>query len=118
MVKWNNLESVEQLEIIRSKSDTKPQLIFKHSTRCNISSMAKGRLERELPKFELAPEVHYLDLLKFRSLSNLIANSYGIEHQSPQALLIYKRNCIYNESHGVISVDEIMNLLKLPESKN
>ena len=32
-----NLESVDQLEIIKSSSFKTPQLIFKHSTRCSIS---------------------------------------------------------------------------------
>ena len=50
---------------------------------------------------------YLLDLIKYRSLSNKIASDFGIEHQSPQVLVIDKGKCIYNESHSGIVFDEI-----------
>ena len=40
---WIPLDSINQLEIIAEKSKTKPQLIFKHSTRCGISRMVMNQ---------------------------------------------------------------------------
>jgi len=104
-VNWIELNEEAQLEQIKEKSKAVPQLIFKHSTRCSISTMAKARLERGA-----APEnvdFYYLDLIKYRNISNLVANVFNIEHESPQVLLIRDENCVYNESHSGISMLDI-----------
>jgi bacillithiol system protein YtxJ len=41
---WIELSDLEQVDQIIQQSLLKPQLIFKHSTRCSISSMVKDRL--------------------------------------------------------------------------
>ena len=102
---WKLLTNEQELEEIRIRSTTNPQLIFKHSTRCSISSVAKSRLERGN-----APEgidFYYLDLLQYRPLSNKIESDYSVCHESPQVLLISNGECIYDESHNGISMDEI-----------
>jgi hypothetical protein len=45
-MEWIPLTDEAQLQEIVSKSNTKPQVIFKHSTRCSISSVAMQRLKR------------------------------------------------------------------------
>lgn len=108
---WNKLENIEQLVDIDVKSHEAPVLIFKHSTRCSISAAALSRLERTWQNEEMQEvQAYYLDLLSFRTLSNAIATHYGVEHQSPQVLLIKKGNCIYHESHMGIDYNEIKQL--------
>ncbi|MBS1743256.1 MAG: bacillithiol system redox-active protein YtxJ [Bacteroidetes bacterium] len=106
---WNNLTAENQLEEIKSKSVDVPQLIFKHSTRCATSSMAKSRLERAVAPGNI--EFYYLDLLKYRNISNKIENDFMVHHESPQVLLIRNGECIYDESHNGISMDEIIQQL-------
>lgn len=103
---WNDLTEEKQLSEIKALSMTQPVLVFKHSTRCSISSMAKSRLERSI-----SPEgvsFYHLDLIKYRSLSNRIAEVFGIPHESPQVLLIRNGACVYDESHNGISMEEII----------
>ncbi len=103
---WLPLTSIEQLEEIAILSNTIPQLIFKHSTRCSISIIAKNRLERSV-----APEnisFYYLDLLTYRKVSDYIADKFRITHQSPQVLLIKNGECIFEETHNAINMDEIV----------
>ncbi len=103
---WITLASEEQLEAIHQKSFEKPQLIFKHSTRCSISSVIKNRLyKNELPG---VIDFYYLDLIANRPVSNKIADQYGIEHESPQVLLIKDGKCIFNESHSAIYMEDIV----------
>ena len=102
---WINLTSEQELENIKVQSHNKPQVIFKHSTRCSISTMAKSRLERST-----APntaDFHYLDLIAYRSISNAIATTFDVEHASPQILIIKNGACIYDESHSAINMNEI-----------
>ena len=107
---WIAIKAAEQLEEIRIRSTRTPQLIFKHSTRCVISVMIKSRLERsEMPS---GVDFYYLDLLQYRPISNLIAESFNVHHQSPQILLIQNGECVYEESQNAISMDDIIEQIK------
>lgn len=102
---WTHLRSNEELEQLIYLSTQQPQVIFKHSTRCSISSVAKSRLEKAG-----APDnvnFHYLDLLSYRPLSNAVAEKFAVEHESPQILIIKDGKCVYTESHMGIDMDEI-----------
>ena len=102
---WINLTTEEQLDQIKVQSNTKPQIIFKHSTRCSISSMAKNRLEKSRQ-----PDIDFyiLDLIKYRSISNKIAEDFKVYHESPQILVIKNGECMYDESHSGIAMEEII----------
>ena len=108
MNNWTPLDTEAQLEAIKQESHERPVLIFKHSTRCSISSTAWARLERNWKKDEVGSvKPYYLDLLTFRSVSNKIAQEFDVEHESPQVLLISRGECVYNASHFDISFDSI-----------
>jgi bacillithiol system protein YtxJ len=102
---WISLQSESQLEDILQNSAHRPQVIFKHSTRCSTSALVKNRLERASEPQEI--EFYYLDLLNYRPISNKIAETFRVHHESPQVLIIRNGKCIYDESHLGISMDEI-----------
>lgn len=102
---WISLTTEEQLSQIKEKSATVPQVIFKHSTRCSISSMVLDRLERAAPP--QSTDFYYLDLIAHRNLSNKIAELFDVYHESPQVLIIKNGECVYDESHMGIRMDEI-----------
>ena len=102
---WISLTDEQQLEAIKAQSHEQPVVIFKHSTRCSISSMAKGRLERVSPPGHVL--FYYLDLIAYRALSNKIAEEFQVHHESPQVLLIRNGACVFDESHNGISMEEI-----------
>ena len=108
---WTKLENRDQLLSIDEESKDKMVLIFKHSTRCSISSTALDRLERNW-KEEDANKIkpYYLDLLAYRAISDEISSRYKIEHESPQVLLIQNGVCIYHASHLDIDLKKIMSL--------
>ncbi len=103
---WNLLQSADQLTQLIAQSASKPQLIFKHSTRCSISSMVLHRLERAGLNDQL--DWHLLDLIAHRQLSNHIAEHFDVWHESPQVLLIKQGECIFDESHMGIQMAEIV----------
>lgn len=103
---WKDLNNATQLAHIKEHSHTTPIIIFKHSTRCSISNMAKGRLERNFSPSEI--EFYYLDLLQHRNISAMIAEQFNVHHESPQVLLIKNGECVYDESHNGIDMQEIM----------
>lgn len=103
MNNWQHIQSLADLEQANQQSHSQSILIFKHSTRCSISSAALGRMQRGWDN-QTAP-VYYLDLIKHRDISNAIAQQYDIEHQSPQVLVIKDGKCIQHASHFDISPD-------------
>jgi bacillithiol system protein YtxJ len=108
-MKWTSLADIAQLDAIDRESATGKVMIFKHSTRCSTSSTAKARVERNWKEEnEKVLHPYYLDLLAHRAISNAIAERYGVEHESPQVLIISKGKCIFSQSHLDISVDEMM----------
>lgn len=107
---WHTINDETQLEEIKQKSFDHPVLVFKHSTTCSISSASLSRIERAWDTEQAKSiEPFYLDLIRFRSISNKIASDFDIKHQSPQVLLIQNGACTYEASHFDIRFDEIVN---------
>lgn len=104
-MKWIDLTSEGQLAEIKEESKKQPIVIFKHSTRCSISLMVKSRLERENNNEQLP--FYYLDLIRYRGISNKIADDFHVYHESPQVLLIKNGECVYDESHNGINMTDI-----------
>ena len=105
---WNRLENFKQVGDIVSASAEKPQLIFKHSTRCSISEVAKYRLDADLDALKSVYDVHYLDLLTYRDISKLVAERFDVIHQSPQVIVVQKGKPTYTASHYDIDVRDLM----------
>jgi bacillithiol system protein YtxJ len=103
---WIPLSTADDLERLVVLSQQTPQVIFKHSTTCNISAVAKSRLDKGIAPDDTS--FYYLDLLSYRSVSNSIAERFGIIHESPQILVIKNGECIYHESHMGIRMDDIL----------
>ena len=105
MPNWISLTEESQLESLKQLSFQKPQVVYKHSTRCSLSSVALHRLENAPEK----PDADYylLDLIRFRSLSDRVAREFDVHHESPQVLLIKDGNCVYEESHLGITMTEL-----------
>jgi bacillithiol system protein YtxJ len=110
IMNWIKLEQESQLDQIVALSYTRPQAIFKHSTRCSISTVAKNRLDNSSVD---AIDFYYLDLLAFRNISSTIAERFNVYHESPQIILIKNGACIYDESHGGINIQDIVDAINL-----
>lgn len=104
-MEWIHLTDEAQLNDIIKRSHTKPQVIFKHSTRCSISAVVLKRFERS-PQPE-GVDFYYLDLLAHRHLSNTVAQQFSVPHESPQILLIRNGKCVFHESHLGIFMDDV-----------
>ena len=98
-INWIPLTSKEQLEEIKTESDAEAILIFKHSTRCGISSMVKRQFEGLFAEEHQSLKVYYLDLLNYRTISNEIEEIFNVLHQSPQLIVIRNQTAVFNASH-------------------
>ena len=108
---WLHFTSPNHWEELLSASEQAPQLIFKHSTRCSISSIVLNRFEASELYRTAALTCWCLDLIAFRDLSNQIAAETQVWHESPQCIVIDKSKVIYAESHGSIDAKAIQQLI-------
>lgn len=105
MIDWKALDSEEKVAEVIHLSDSKPQIILKHSISCPTSAMVKSRFDRS-PVVENA-DYYLLDLWNYRAVSDFVAQKFGVRHESPQILIIHRGQCIYHESHYGIVVEKI-----------
>ncbi|MCS6823226.1 MAG: bacillithiol system redox-active protein YtxJ [Cytophagaceae bacterium] len=112
-MQWTPLTSESQLEEIDKASHSEFIIVFKHSTRCNISETALERLNRKADTIKAsADKTYYLDILTYRNLSDALAKKYNVVHESPQLMLIHKGQCIFHASHLNIDPEAVANLIE------
>lgn len=106
---WAQLDDIQGLENLLTMCDGVARVFFKHSTRCSISSMALNSFESS---WELADEnLYYIDLLRFRDVSNALAMKTGVVHQSPQAIIVRNGEVVYHASHSGIDTRAIQKII-------
>ena len=72
------------IQPLKEKSLPEDCLVFKHSTTCPVSASAAQevrRIQTELP-------IMWINVREQRDLSNWVAETYGVAHESPQLILI------------------------------
>ena len=102
---WIPLTDISQLDEITNNSTNKIQAIFKHSTRCGISAMVIKQFEKQHNEYDSEIDFYFLDLLRFRAISNIIATKLNVHHQSPQLIILKNNKVVAHDSHhGILSV--------------
>ncbi len=105
-VNWIPLNSLDQLEKIKTQSKMETIGIFKHSTRCGISRGVLRQFENSFDESMSQLKVYYLDLLNFREISNEVGYQFQVIHQSPQLLMIRNEEAVVHASHyDIMSID-------------
>ena len=110
-VNWIPFISLEQIEQIKTQSTSETVFIFKHSTRCGISSMVIKRFEQLFDEGMKNAKVYYLDLLAYRTISDEVGYAFQVMHQSPQLLVIRNEIAVANASHYDITTVNLQKFL-------
>ena len=95
---WRKLTSKSEFDdiLMQSLLEGSAFVLFKHSTRCMVSTMALRSFEAE---YESDMHAYFVDLIQYKELSNHISKVTAIQHQSPQVLTVNKGKVIYSDSH-------------------
>lgn len=108
---WNAVEKGSEVDRIIEQSYQQPQLLYKHSNRCSVCWFAKSELEKVAEAIKAKAEMHFVDVIKSREVSNYIADKLGIRHESPQAILVNGGEVVWHDSHGTINSATILDVL-------
>ena len=103
---WIHLTDNHQLEQVVVRSQERPQVIFKHSTRCSTSSVVFNRLQKMACQRNI--DFYFLDLVTYRDISDQVEETFHVGHESPQILMIRNGECRYQESHLGINPDDLL----------
>ena len=89
------------LDRLFAESAEQPVVLFKHDFACHISANAY----RELAA--VPGEVPLIDVGRQQGLANEVASRTGIEHESPQVIVLRNGRPVYSASHRDITAEEV-----------
>ena len=106
VINWNKLENISDIDAIIDQSELNIIVIFKHSTRCGISSSVLRRFEKQTNPPTDQTNFYLLNVIQHRNISNEISQQLSIEHESPQLIIIKNREVIAHDSHyDILNMD-------------
>lgn len=112
------LYTIESLDAVLQECQDHPVFILKHSTRCPISAAAYRVCEGFDDAFEAPIPTYLIKVIESRPLSNALADQTGIEHQSPQLILLYQGRALWKESHYGITKESILKAYQIDVGAN
>ena len=111
MMIWNDFNEEAQLNELIDRSSDEYICIFKHSARCNISAMVKSRLESSSDEKIQSQPIFLINVLKNRVISDQVASTFNLVHESPQLLVVKNRELIHHSAHTGITVEGLKQAL-------
>ncbi len=111
MINWIPLNSVEQVHKLADLSAKTPCVIFKHSSRCDLSEMSRLTLEKDwnIPEKEIY--LYFLDVIQYPKISKEVSDYFMEHHETPQLLHIKDGFCTYIADHQEISFQDFKDFL-------
>jgi monothiol bacilliredoxin len=103
--KFLKLSDKETWEQLLRASNEHPVLVFKHSNSCGISSRAYREMEQ-------LDGVNLLEVQTARELSNEVAATTGVEHETPQVILLRNGKAVWNTSHYGVKAGAVSEALR------
>ena len=93
-------------EWLASLSEQGTTVIYKHSPFCGISARADREVE-DFARRHPHIEVHSVDVVHQRPLSDALARVLGVRHSSPQVIAVERGLVVWNESHYGITAEAL-----------
>ncbi|WP_252183466.1 bacillithiol system redox-active protein YtxJ [Rossellomorea vietnamensis] len=101
------MKKIDTIEEFNQLVEEKDKFFFmKHSLTCPISGSAFDEYQK-FANDTGEQEAYYLAVQDSRDLSNHIAETFGIKHESPQAFLFKNGKPVWNQSHWKITSKEL-----------
>jgi len=104
---WITIESEDKLNEAYALSENEKVLIFKYSPTCVINYLIKSMLEREWWDDAMRMKAYLLNIKQHNDISRKIENDLKVAHQTPQAIVVYKRKAVYSASHGQVKLSNL-----------
>ena len=87
------ITTIEALDDFITKANGSAAMLFKHSNLCGVSARAYREMET------LTTPVGLVVVQNARNVSNEIEKRWGIDHETPQVLIVRDGEVAWNASH-------------------
>ncbi|MFN9116723.1 MAG: bacillithiol system redox-active protein YtxJ [Gemmatimonas sp.] len=104
-------DSPTMREVRELAVSAEPLVLFKHSATCPISSTAKRQFDAFADAHPEGP-TRIVVVQRERPLSNAIEDALGVQHESPQAIVVQGGRVVWHASHGRITADALKQAVK------
>ena len=112
MVEFKEIKNSQELGEILDESSRRKIILFKHSTTCPVSACAWREVQDFILESQDEVLVVMIKVIESRSVSNQVVEELGVMHQSPQALLLSKRQVVWHVSHQAVTREKIKKALE------
>ena len=102
-----SLREKADFDSLLERSHNETVLLYKHSTTCPVSARAKA----EIGKLKDGQPVYTLVVQQARNLSQTVAEELGVQHETPQIIVIDKGEAVSHFSHGSITAEKMREAL-------
>ena len=107
------MTSMLHLDAALLASKSSPLLLFKHSTTCSISAGAAERLNDYVEALgEKAPRIVFVKVIEAKPISEAVEKRLGVEHESPQMILVKDGKAVWSITHEAITGEAIAEALE------
>jgi len=93
---FTELRDIASLDNFLAQSNGDPVIIFKHSDSCGISARAYTQMS------ELERPVGLVTVQTARAVSDEIGKRMGLEHETPQVMIVSHGKVAWTASHGQV----------------
>lgn len=100
LIQLSDLDAVERL---LESSAARPQLVFKHSALCPLSSLALSELRSHLESSPEGVDYWMVTVQTHRPVSDSVEERLAVRHETPQAILVRDGRAVWNASHRRIT---------------
>ena len=108
------LHSTEDLNDALAKSHEQPIVLFKHSATCPFSA----RAQEQVAEAKHDADIYCMVVQYDKPMSEAIAERTGVEHASPQAIVVDKGEAVWHGWRGDIQRDTILRLVAKAPAKS
>jgi bacillithiol system protein YtxJ len=89
------------LRELLTRSESEPIILFKHSLTCPVSARAYRQMS------ELAAPVSLVVIQEARAVSREVEQLTGVQHESPQVIILRHGQPVWHASHFDITADTV-----------
>lgn len=101
------LNSLKYWEELLNQSEERPIIVFKHSNSCPVSLDAFERV-KTLEEESLEDDMYLLIVQHYREISDKIEEDLNLKHESPQVIVVFKKEPVYSETHEAIDPAKLL----------
>ena len=103
---FKRITGPDALDELMLRSNKEPVAVFKHSTACPVSASAYREMK------STPCEIALIEIQEARDLSREVGVRTGIEHESPQVIILRNGKAVWHASHWKVTAQAVAQAMR------